>query len=118
MPTLEEIPLPSGLGFLSPLPWALEFDGFRMRDSAAGSSFAMTAGPADQGAPALTWEGWQGRGARHRMSSRRERKHPTGQLCGPKMVKQQPDGQRPACLEVVSEQGEVLLFLAYLQLYL
>lgn len=48
MTTLEEIPLPSGLRFLSPLPRTLEFDGFRMRDSAAGSSFTMTAGPADQ----------------------------------------------------------------------
>lgn len=46
-------------------------------------------------------------------------KHPIGQLCGPNMmVKQLPVGQRPACLEVISEQGEVLLFLAYLQPYL
>lgn len=46
-------------------------------------------------------------------------KHPSGQLCGPNMmVKQLPVGQRSAYLERISEQGEVLLFLAYLQLYL
>lgn len=44
----------------------------------------MTAGPAEQWV--LTWEGWQEHGSRHRRGSRRERKHPTGQLCGPNMM--------------------------------
>lgn len=36
MPVWKRFPLPSGLGLLSPLPWPLEFDGFRGRDSTGG----------------------------------------------------------------------------------
>lgn len=36
MPVRKRFPLPSGLGLLSPLPWPLEFDGFRGRDSTGG----------------------------------------------------------------------------------
>lgn len=99
--------------------WWLQGEAQHRRDSAAGSSFAVTAGPAEQWVPVLTWEGWQEHRSRHRRRSRRESKHPTGKLCGPNtMVKQLPVGQRLVCLELISEHGEVLLFLADLQFYL
>lgn len=120
---LEEIPLSSGLGFPSIRKWDpvgiriwwLQGEGWHGRDWAAGSSFAVLG---QQRSECQHWpEGWQEHGARHRMSSTREKHHPTGQWCGSNMmVKQLPDGKRQACLEVISEESEVLLFLAYLQL--